>query len=67
PAPAPVLAGAADTQTTNMEESDVPLAQLPQTGGLGSLAFLGMGALIAALGVGLKKRETVKLKKLKEN
>ena len=38
-------------------EDEVPLAELPQTGGIGAGIFLLAGGAIAAAGVGLRKRE----------
>ncbi|MEG1931139.1 MAG: LPXTG cell wall anchor domain-containing protein, partial [Anaerovorax sp.] len=35
----------------------VPLAQLPKTGGVGTLGFLGLGVILATLGWTRKRKE----------
>ena len=46
-----------DMTEEEIPEDEVPLAELPQTGGIGAGIFLLAGGAIAAAGVGFRKRE----------
>lgn len=46
------------TNITVIEDEAPPLAELPKTGGLGSAGFLSIGAILAALGLSLRRKES---------
>ncbi len=48
--------GSVEEPTAEIPENQVPLAGLPQTGGLGVMSFVGAGAALAALGRRLRRK-----------